>query len=243
MSIAVVQVVGVSGTGSAITSVTTAGITTTTANLVILNGQKLTYVTAGAPTFSDSNSNSWAAESIAVTTYGSVTKADYRERYNANITGGASHTFTLNGGGINSYPVLIATEVSGHAASPLDQVATATNTSSTTHTSASTATTSQNNELLHGCGMDDFGVTGATHSVSAPWTQDFEKNEVAAGGTPGGISASQIVAATGTYSFTYTTDTNTNLYLSTISTWKEAAGGGSSIVPIVDRQYRTRWAA
>lgn len=197
-----------------VTSCTTSAITTTTGNLV---------VTASgwccAPTdfsaVSDSKSNAWT-NGIPTQDQGPTEgRADYN---GALTTGGGSHTFTLTFT-TGTSGVLGVVEISGQAASPLDKTAANVVASATNHTTPATATTSQANEILVG-----FGTTTDTLSLStdtgAGWTE--RANAVSGGDFVGFVMGTKIVAATGTYAYTWTTPTNAR-HGSGIMTFKEAA--------------------
>lgn len=208
-SIAVVQ--SVSAAGSVVSSITTANITTTPANLII--GDTNFYPTGSFLSFTDSKSNSYTNN---IPEHGSVVGG--REEYNENIAGGSSHNFTLTLSGVG-YPTIAVTEVSGHAASPFDKSAIVEDASGTTHTTASTGTLSQAAELAIGMG---YPSSTSDLSVSAPWTQ---LENISNNGSHGGIiTAYQIVSANTALTFTFVTSVSL-LSVGQISTWKQAAGG------------------
>ena len=215
MAIAVVQSTNV--TGSSVTSVTTPGINTTTGNLIVLDNS---YKTNSYSSQSDNGtSNAWtnsvSEQSIAGLAFG-------RENYNANINGKTGHTFTLTLSAAADC-ALIATEISGQAASPLDQTAVGSgNSNSVQPNTAATATTSQANELL----MEAVSQANAnaTYTFTAPRTKLQD------GG--GCANAYRIVAATGTYSGS-ATQSITDLWTMWISTWKEAAAATATVLPVM----------
>ncbi len=216
-SIAVVQSTHASGNN--VSTITTPAITTTSANLIILD--EYFYQKLQGSTTTDSKSNTWT-NSIA--RYDS-TNLGAQQYYNANITGGASHTFTFNLT-TNNFPAIAVTEVSGHASSPFDQAATVADNSGTSHTTASTGTLAQANNLVMG-----FGGAGgsATPSVSAPWTQlEQQAND---GLHEGLVTGYKIVSATTAQSFTWATSASVEAS-GHVSIWKDATpGGGGASCP------------
>lgn len=216
-----VPVQSVSAAGTAVDSITTGGITTTTGNLVVLDCYF--YKTGFFSSVSDNGSaNSWT-NSVADHTYAAgVVSA--RQYYNPNINGKAGHTFTLTmsaGAPGGNFPTLAVTEISGQAASPFDVSAIVDDSSGTTHTTASTGTLAQANNLV--LGMGGAGQT-ATVSVSSPWTQ--LENISNDGNREGIVTAYQNVSATAALTFAYTTS-NSVVASGHITVWKEAAGGGT----------------
>lgn len=212
MTIAVVQTVSV--VGNSVLSVTTAAIATTSGNLIIAdNGW---YNKTHARTFSDSMGLAWAT-AIAKFDGGNYCLAEF---YNTSISGSASHTFT-NSAATTDYPSVVITEVSGHdPTSTLDKTSSKTEGAGTSHTTNSTATTSQADELLHGAGYTD-SFSSSTCTVSAPWVDGVVQiNSV--GTYPGVAVASRVVSATGTYAYPWATGSSVTI-LELISTWKSLA--------------------
>jgi hypothetical protein len=208
MAIAVVQSVVV--TGSSTNSVTTPAMTTTDGNLIIMD---CVYQTGNFVSSTDNGTHVWS-NSIAEI---SASPVNGRQQYTANITGRASHTFTLT---LHTFgfPTLAAKEVTGQNATPLDKVASGTSTG-TTHTTPDTAAITQADELLSGFG---FLAADDDMAVSAPWVQDEYLPRVGGSGQNSIMSASQVVAVGGAKNFTYTSNSSSST-AEGISTW-EAAG-------------------
>jgi hypothetical protein len=147
MAIAHVQTV--SAAGNAVTSVTTAAITTTSGNL--LHASLTHYGTFVS--FTDSKGNTWATANAE---QGNGIGTNSRQLYAKNCVGGAGHTFTLT---ISSaqWPTLAVTEISGlDTSSPLHQAAGAVAPSPTTTHSSGSITTLVNDTILIGsCGTGD----------------------------------------------------------------------------------------
>jgi hypothetical protein len=222
--IAVVQSVGVQGAG--VSSITTANITTTGANLIIcdaayyLNGNSLTGITD-----SKGNTYSVALGEIASAVDGEARAAQF---YKENAAGGASHNFTITFSG-DAYPAIACKEVSGALTSgALDKTATkADNSGDTGLTSSTTLTTAQANELLAGGAAvgEAIGVTDFT--AQGGFTENVNLSHVS-GGDYGLLSASKVVSATGAYDFPFDISVSSNGTMGWVSTWK--ASGVAAVV-------------
>ncbi len=224
-SITVVQSVQAFSSNS--TPVTTAAITTSSGSLVILDTYN--YDNDNALSLSDNKSNSWTN---SVPVYGSVVYG--RQYYNANITGGSNHTFTATKPTpVAPYITINATEVTGHAASPLDKTGTVDDASGTSHSTSATGTLSQAAELV--MGMGGAGST-ATLSVSGAWTQ--LQNLSHDGTREGQIVAYQIVSSTASLTFDWTTSASV-IAGGHISTWKQAGATATPNIPTVQIQGQT----
>lgn len=214
-AIAVVQTVSCSAAFS--TSCTTGAVTTTNGNLFVASAGYCCAPSAFV-SISDNKSNTFT-DSIAEVTQ-DLTQG--RQQYKAVGTGGASHTFTLTGSDGNFIATLSVQEVSGAAAVPLDKTASlASPGPATSFSSGSTAATSQAAELLIGFGSSQ-DTTTYTNDGGAGWT---EQTNVATNGVniEGLITGSKVVAATGTYAYTFTTGSSARA-VAGISTWKESSG-------------------
>src|SRR5574337_80952 len=196
MAITFVQSSGKKETGSG-TSVT-ATITCTAGNMMAVLASN-----DGARTFtvSDNNSNTWSQAVHSSTGNPSKEVADIW--YAANINGGST-TVTITASG-TTVIVAVVLEYSGMlTASPLDKTATHINTTITTsHASGTTATTSQANELLLGLMSENTGST--SESITDPGSTTNRLLETNGSSFNGVAGVERIVAATGAYSFTWTT--------------------------------------
>lgn len=198
---------------------TTSDLTTTTGNLFVAS---VGYCCADFTSVTDSKSNSYG-DSIAELTEGAFTRG--RQQYVANGAGGATHNFTLTGASAAFYGTLSVSEVSGAATtSPLDQTATDTDAlgHGTSHATAATGTTAQANELFIGFGTGSTVNSAYTTDTGAGWTE--LTNITTDIDTEGLLTGYKIVSATGTFTYTYTSNQDAS-YVHGISTWKEAAGG------------------
>ena len=215
-ALAVVQTVTCQAEASA--TCVTSGVTTTTGNLFVASTG---YCCDAFTSITDSKSNSYT-DAITELAEGSFTRG--RQQYVANGAGGASHTFTLTGGSASFFGTLSVTEVSGAATTlPLDQTATDTDAPGhgTSHATAATGTTAQANEILIGFGTSATNPADYTTDAGAGWT---ELTNVSTDiDTEGLVTGYRVVAATGTFTYTYTSSTDVS-YVHGISTWKEASG-------------------
>ena len=209
-AIAVVQTT--SCVATATTTCNAGPITTTTGNLFIAS---TSYCCDTFTSVTDSNGNVYV-NAIADTADG--TGGTVRQDFKAVGVGGAGHTFTLTGASGSFYGTLSVTEVSGAASSPLDKTATGAD-AGNSHTTASTATTAQANELLLGCG-GCFFATAYTTDTGAGWTEQTNLDTDA--NTEGLITGTRIVSATGTFAYTYTSSVS-RACAQAISTWREAS--------------------
>lgn len=210
MAIAHVQSVSVSGNN--VSSITTAAISTTTGNLLVAS---LAHF-GNFSSFTDSQSLAWTT-SISELSVNDDVNGKLRQVYNQNITGSASHTFTLTLTA-NNYPTIAVEEISGQVTSgALDQTATVKETSSSTsHVTANTVATTQANELMVGVGSTSHTV--ATYTIGGSWTQ--RENIPTSSTAEGIVMGTRIVSATGAYNFDWTTNTSIQS-IGCISTWKE----------------------
>ncbi len=221
MAIAFVQSVRIQGVNT--TSATTSGITTTSGNAVILATAQFT--TARFNGVSDSKGNAWGSPTGGPFDNSSGSD-EVRQYLNGNITGGASHTFTQACSPAD-YPVLIAAEFSGFTAAPVaDQTATGAQTG-TAHSTSSTATLTDSNELVY--------ANGAANSIGTPIqnTDGTFTQDQAEGGASGenAISAYKIVAATTAVSWNGWSIANSRPGNSVLVTYKAGGGGGGGTKP------------
>lgn len=150
--------------------------------------------------------------------------ANLRQDYKENGTGGASHTFTGTIGAAYFITISVS-EISGAATSgALDKTATGSDFTHPTHTTSSTATTAQANELIVGYGGS---IDTDTFTIGGSYT---ERTNIAAVDltTNGLVAGTRVVAATSTYAFDFTNNSGNDLRTASgISTWKEAAASST----------------
>ena len=151
---AVVQSTFCATTGSA-ASCTTPAMSTTTGNALIAVVSTLTANVIGTTPITDSVGLTW---STAIASTG-TTEAWAAMFYTANITGNGSHTFTFTPTSSDTL-TLVVIEVSGLAASPLNQTD-AVSQNTTTHTSGAINASAGLCEIFIGSGADaDNGSAG-----------------------------------------------------------------------------------
>lgn len=146
-----------------------------------------------------------------------------------NGTGGSGHTATLtqtNAGAIAGYLV----EITGCAASPLDQLSDWTADTDSPWLSGTTGTTTQAAELI----LAAASLNPATADGTITWGNNFsdlnQQSAVAALGQWG--LGYRIVSATGTFQSSLTTDATTvSRCVTLVATFKaESAGGGATLM-------------
>lgn len=216
-AIAVVQTTSVSGAG--VSSASTApDITTTNGNLIVCS---IFYFTFNAFTsITDADSNVYST-SISEITGSTSSNSHAQQKYSNVITGSATANFTATFTGNSSFD-LHCTEISGQATgSVLDKTATKVDNSGTSHTSSSTATTDQTNELLMGGGsISLYPGSDLTFTATGSFTEQ-ESITAQLGVTFGSITASRVVSGTAAYAFTFTSDVSDSGIMGMISTWRE----------------------
>lgn len=209
------------------TTVTTAGITTTTGNAILFGVGHFT----GAGNFSsisDSNGNTYTTD-VGPTTGGTN---DARIASNTNITGGAGHTFTGTCA-TNGYLLLLVSEFSGLAtSSAFDKSATGTETG-TSHSTAATATLSQADEVVYAIGAaNTLGALPVIANSDGTFTEVL--NEPSNLGE-NGVAAYKTVNATTAVSWNGWTSNNSITAVSVLATYKAAAaGGGTQGKPLIN---------
>lgn len=210
---AAIAVVNAASCTAAVTDTCTTGaITSTTGNLFVAS--VMSYNVSTFVSVTDSKSNTYTDSVAEVENHHMA----LRQQIKVNGAGGSSHTFTFTGAASN-YGSLAVLEVSGATATPFDQSAIGGNTAVTSHTSGSTATTSQANELLIGWGATPNTSTYINDS-GAGWTE--RANIEADGFSLGIICSSKVVSATSTYAYTFTTGSAVDSGAG-IGTYKELA--------------------
>lgn len=228
MALAHVQTVKANGAGSAVLSVTTAGITTTAGNLLIIGCGDWK---SGAPqtlTPSDSKSNTWTQ----VPTHSPKDPSGNTRchlYYAKNCLGGASHTFTVTAGA-TALMAMFAMEISGaDLSAPFDTGAAATSLGSTTPSSGVTGTRAQGDEIIIGyCGTGD-NVNGGTMNAGSGFTLPTNGSETNFNNYVSGIEY-KIVTAAGTDAATFTISSDS--WACIAATFKMAAAAGGLSIPV-----------
>lgn len=216
----VVEYVDAQSAGSQ-TSVTTAGITTTTGNLLVAVMSAFGNF-IGATPITDSNGNTWT-QAVAST---GTTEGWGSIFFCANATGGAAHTFTFT---VTSatFIALAVFEITGAAASPLSNVNSASSTGSTDHDSGNVTTSSTLDEILIGGGTSSDAGTGTVRDSTFTWNN----RSLAASGSLQGINFAWRNASPSTtisyISVTIATDRDTSMIAGFKGTAPATAGATS----------------
>ena len=215
MAFSFVQAVSANASGG--TSVTTAGISSTTGNLFVCVAGCTSGRSFATPSFTDSETNSYT-DVIDVSNGG----ARCKQGYVANGAGGAGHTFTANFLTAD-YAGIIASEFVANSGTSLDVFAGGGAGSATTsHASNTTGTTSEAAELLVG-GFNTDDNAGEPFTPTNDWI--LPTNGYLQTGNDDTALCYKIVSSVGAYNFTCTTNGSCRSAMN-IGTFKEAAGGG-----------------
>lgn len=210
-------------------STTATGATLTTAS-VDSSGGDFIYVGMGGiinttHSASDNKSNTYTHNFNPVTSGGSgpeFLSSDYMKA----PTVGTGHTFTMTSGSSSDIISLTVQVWSGtDQTAPADQHNENSYTSTTTPTSNATPTTSQADEVVIGCVTNDGAsadtfVAGSGFTLPAACKQDANTSIVQI------ASEYKIVAATGTYTSSFSTAPNNEAGVILVSTYKQATAGG-----------------
>lgn len=213
--------------GSGLNGVTTSGIDTTGADLIVIGVTSAGNI--GAPTLSDSKSNTWTG--LTETIGGGFIRD--RLFYCQGGTVGSSHTFTLTG--VGTVSGLCALILSGSVASPADQQAGAAGTGTTIQPGS--VTPGEDNEIVvAGIGWYTSATAptiGSSFTISDSYGYDGSDHY-------GGALAYLIQTTAGAINPTWTFGASQTM-ANRIATFKAAAVGGSLAIPVLTRQYRQRW--
>lgn len=198
-------------------TVTTTGVDTTGANLLIVC---VSFDTTSTQTISDSKSNTWTA--LTKTTSSSAGAVCY---YSKNPTVGASHTFS-NTGASNFSSIFMEAFSGADTSSPFDQENGATNSSTTLQPGS--VTPSQNNEVI--VTFLGFNTAGTPISIDGGFTQSDTAVDFSSGNHYGGAMA-YLIQTSATAANPTWTRTNTQTNSARIATFKAAAAttAGKSI--------------
>lgn len=212
------------------------GSVTTTSGSTILIGT--IWDTASFTSVVDSKSNTWTQIDVEGT-WGSAPGRS-RVYYAKNITGGASHTFTLNLGAAAPCGISVLEITGADTTAPLDQHNQNRDISSPFTLSAGLTTTSAA-ELIASFLGGTSGSNPATHAETGLGSSTIQT----ATEETNGVSfytfawATKIVAATGTFNPSWTESGNTTEAQVRLATIIAAAGGGGGILlPQLERGMR-----
>lgn len=200
---------------------TSGGVDMTGANLLVAFVIRYRNETV---TLSDSQTNTWTGLTEQLTS----TEMAVRWYYVLNPSVGASQTFTL--AGTNIYSSVHVLGFSGAAASSaFDQQNGAVNESSASTIATGSVTPTEDNELLvYGASLNLVDVTGVDVGTLATHFAGSGGNYYGSG------TGYQIQTTATARNPVFTGASATSFQAAAIATFKAAAGGGSSIVPILN---------
>lgn len=196
----------VNAQGSSVAAIVTAGITTTAGNILVAVGGSSGGFLNGATPFQDSKANTWVLGPNSVT----ASNVQCHIAVCQIATGGSAHTVTYTQA-TSGFPSIVVFEISGAATSSVgdtNAVGQATSTASAlTLATGSMATTNAADILVCGgvCGGTGAGATQSFAALVGGGTYTVPTNGANNSTALTPISAGyQIVAATATYSATFT---------------------------------------
>lgn len=208
-------------------------ITSVTAGSALVAFCSWLSATITLSSITDSKSQSWTLLDNPTTNAGNGRAAS---GYTLNVgAGNTTVTMTVSAGVTAEIHVLefsgVATSSAedGHVAQAQSNPGTAANAETST-----TITTTVAGDAVAGCTFD-LSNTDSASAVGTGFT-------IAATGTFG-KSEYQIQSAAGSIAATFTEDDASSQNITLVLALKPAGGGGASIVPVLMRQYRERWAA
>lgn len=193
-------------------AVTTAGINTTGANLIVVSVGWF----QNAMTVSDSNTNTWSA----LTLHGELAAKANKLFYVFNPTVGAGHTFTADGGA-SAFPALSVSAWSGSTSTPFDVENGASGSAATLATGS--ITPAQDNELIIAGLVHDNNTAGA---VSIDSTMTITDSVAYSGSNHMGESMAYKIQTTAAAINPTWNITNSAPLAASIASFKASAGGG-----------------
>ena len=215
-------------------AITTAGVDTTGANLLVVFYSE--YVGSGATeSISDSKSNAYTY----LTAYSSAAQERVRIAYKLSptvSTGSADHTFTSNNG--TSYSSICAMAFSGvDIFDPGKDVGTVDGGASPA--TAGSVTPSENDCLvIFGAG---YRATHSGTSINGGFTIPAGLNIDYVGSTRFGAVMAYLIQTSAAASNPAYAFTGSNGWSAAQAVFQAAAGAGGTVVPVLMNQYRQRW--
>lgn len=233
---AIAVVAHASAVSTTTNTVSTSGVDTTGATLIVLAVPFFSAVhTVDALDISDSKGNSYTALAVCSSS-GTAAASDIRFFYIASPVVGAAHTVSLSSGGAAVYPSIAMIALSGTAASPLDQqnCGPATTTGDTTRQPGS-VTPSENSEIV----ITGVGLGGSNGSIAIDSSFTIaDSNGVNAGQGFGDGLAYIIQTSAGAVNPTWSA-TAPDFRASVIATFKASGGTTSNPAAIVNAPIRS----
>lgn len=196
--------------------VTTDAIDTSGANLIVVSVSW--YRQVGDPTISDNRGNTYTG-----LTQRGASNTNNRLYYCASPTVGSGHTFTVSG--TNTYAPISVVAASGAHATPFDVENGSAGASGTSRQPGS-LTPSENGCLI----VSGVTSSGSSHSLDSGFT--YSQNNYSVGVSMGGGCGYLIQGTAAGVNPTWSWTTS-SYNAATIASFKPAAGGGGSIVPIL----------
>jgi hypothetical protein len=220
-------------TASNVTAVTSTafGSSTTVGNLLVCTASVWGPSSHNTQAVTDSKTNTWAQDAFSEDN--STGNAGASVNSTILTSAGASHTVTVTAGQAGSYFEFDCCEFTGMASSSaLDK--TATTKTSTSPNTATTAATTQADEIVVGCLAANTNVNPA--GIADPPTVNASTTGVTSIGvnqdapnTIGYEAAYKIIAATGTQAVAWTYTTGASGTGSAVATYKAASVGGGAV--------------
>lgn len=212
---------------SAVTSLTTGSITTTSGNFIAFSYSCNKNSVPTDPA-SDSKSNTWT-QNISSThnPFGAI-DATLGLCYSKNITGGSGHTFTGTWGG-SVYCAIGACECSGLDTTAPEDTAKPSATGNSTSCNPGTLTPGSSGDLYLTLGTHP-AIADTTMSASGGFTSRVNLND--ASGTKMPLCVTILDSATGSQTGTITMSSSIQ-WAAASGTFIAAAGGGSVFIPLV----------
>lgn len=146
---------------------TSAAIDTTGANLIVWS---ISHITAFNPTYTDSKSNSWHQPVAAVRDGSNAVQLEWRYNYPGAIVVGSGHTFTISGGGGNTFGSATITAWSGYVGGVFDNPSAGTGNSSSATIQPGSITPSVDGCLVLMGVEVNGGTDGWTGSINGGFT-------------------------------------------------------------------------
>lgn len=220
MAIAHVQSAGAEFNNQQTQTVTLGGTTPSGNLIIVFASTNQNTGTLGTPTDNSGAGNTYTPVAAQLTA-----ERASRMWYTVNGASKAGFAVTVDGGGASAFGVLIVHEVSGQAASPLDQGVgneqdpAGTGTDAVTSTAKTTTTNGQY-------------IFGGTHVFNLPTAGTGFTTGAAVNASSVGLSEYRIQTSAGSIAATFT-DTNGDLATTWMATFKAASGG-----PVVALEWK-----
>lgn len=175
-SAAIAHIASTTAGSAAGTTVTTSGIDTTGANLIVV---AVSYYSLSDPTLTDSKGNTWTALTAREL---NSTAASVKLFYCVPTSVGSGHTFTATQA--STFPTVSVSAFSGAAASPFDQQSGSATSGAVTSFQPGSITPSENNCVL----VTGITTGGTAHTINSSFNATSIGNNAAGANMGGGIA-------------------------------------------------------